>query len=202
MNTTKKGKENQAFNNYQIFVVALLAILQFSIVLDFMVLSPLGAQLMQELDVTTAQFGWVVSAYAFSAGFSGILAAGFADKFDRKKLLLFFYTGFIVGTFLCGLAPDYHLLLGARIVTGLFGGVIGSISFAIITDLFALEVRGRVMGFVQMAFSVSQIMGIPAGLYLANHWGWHAPFLMITGVSLLVYLSIWMYLKPIDAHLA
>ncbi|MEQ9439405.1 MAG: MFS transporter [Cyclobacteriaceae bacterium] len=202
MNTTPKGNKVRVFDRYQVFVIAILAILQFSIVLDFMVLSPLGAQLIEELDISTRQFGWVVSAYAFSAGFSGILAAGFADRFDRKKLLLFFYTGFIVGTGLCGLAPDYHFLLGARIVTGLFGGVISAISFAIITDLFALEVRGRVMGFVQMAFSVSQIMGIPVGLYLANHWGWHAPFLMITGVSVLVGLAIMVYLKPIDAHLA
>ena len=102
----------------------------------------------------------VVSAYAFSAGASGLLAAGFADKFDRKKLLLFFYGGFIIGTTFCALAPTYHDLLVARIITGVFGGGLSSISFAIITDLFALEVRGRVMGFVQMAFSVSQVMGM------------------------------------------
>src|SRR5690606_11721910 len=154
MNITKKANKESVFTTYQVFVIAILSILQFSIVLDFMVLSPLGAQLIEELEISTTQFGWVVSAYAFSAGISGIFAAGFADKFDRKKLLLFFYTGFIIGTAFCGIAPDYHFLLGARIVTGLFGGVISAISFAIITDLFALEVRGRVMGFVQMAFSV------------------------------------------------
>lgn len=201
MNTTKKANKESIFTTYQVFVIAILSILQFSIVLDFMVLSPLGAQLIEELDISTAQFGWVVSAYAFSAGISGLLAAGFADKFDRKKLLLFFYTGFIIGTAFCGIAPDYPFLLGARIVTGLFGGVISAISFAIITDLFALEVRGRVMGFVQMAFSVSQVMGIPVGLYLANHWGWHAPFLMITGISAFIGIAIVVYMKPIDAHL-
>ncbi len=190
------------FTPYQVFIIALLAILQFSVVLDFMVLSPLGAQLLEELQITTSQFGLVVSAYAFSAGISGLLAAGFADKFDRKKLLLFFYAGFIIGTVLCGIAPDYHFLLIARIVTGLFGGVISSITFAIITDLFRLEVRGRVMGFVQMAFASSQVMGIPLGLYLANHWGWHSPFLMIAGLSLLVGLAIILYMRPIDAHLA
>ncbi len=189
------------FTRYELFIVAILTILQFSIVLDFMVLSPLGAQLMKELHITTRQFGWVVSAYAFSAGASGLLAGGFADKFDRKKLLLFFYTGFIIGTLLCGIAPDYHFLLVARIVTGIFGGVIGSIGFAIITDLFRLEVRGRVMGFVQMAFATSQVMGIPVGLYLANHLGWHSPFLMIVGLSVLIWLAIWMYMRPIDAHL-
>jgi predicted MFS family arabinose efflux permease len=189
------------FSRYDIFVIAILTILQFTLILDFMVLSPLGAILMPALKISTAQFGMVVSAYAFSAGISGFLAAGFADKFDRKKLLLFFYIGFIGGTLFCGLAPNYHYLLLARIVTGIFGGVIGSISFAIITDLFRLEQRGRVMGFVQMAFASSQVLGLPIGLYFANLWGWHAPFIMIVLVSIVIAAMIIIYLKPIDAHL-
>lgn len=191
-----------SFTGYQRFIVAILTILQFTIVLDFMVLSPLSAILLPELNISTAQFGLVVSAYAFSAGGSGLLAAGFADRFDRKKLLLFFYTGFIVGTFLCGIAPNYHFLLIARIVTGLFGGVIGSVSYAIITDLFPLEMRGRVMGFVQMAFASSQVLGLPLGLYLAHFWDWHAPFLLIVAVSIIVYLSIVWKMKPVTDHLA
>ncbi|OZI06804.1 MFS transporter [Siphonobacter sp. BAB-5385] len=166
-----------------------------------MVLSPLGAILMPTLHITPVQFGWVVSAYAFSAGASGLLAAGFADNFDRKKLLLFFYTGFTLGTFLCSIATDYHFLLFARIFTGLFGGVIGSICSAIITDLFALEVRGRVMGFVQMAFATSQVLGIPIGLYLANEFGWHSPFTMIVLFCIVIGILILVYLKPIDKHL-
>jgi predicted MFS family arabinose efflux permease len=191
----------KVFSRYQMFIIALLAILQFTVVLDFMVLSPLGAQLMNVLHLTTSQFGLAVSGYAFSAGISGLLAAGFADKFDRKKLLLFFYTGFILGTFLCSIAPDYHFLLAARITTGFFGGVISSISYAIISDLFELKVRGRVMGFVQMAFATSQVMGIPVGLYFANRTGWHAPFTMITIVSIIEFISILIYMHPITAHL-
>jgi len=194
-------QKEKLFTKYQIFIIAILAILQFTVVLDFMVLSPLGAQLLEELRITTAQFGWVVSAYAFSAGASGLVAAGFADKFDRKYLLLFFYTGFVIGTFLCGIAPDYNFLLMARIVTGIFGGVVGSVSFAIITDLFKIEVRGRVMGFVQMAFSASQVLGLPIGLYFANLWGWHSPFIMIVGLSVIVGIAIVVYMKPISAHL-
>lgn len=197
----KSAALSKTFSSYQIFVIAILAILQFTIILDFMVLSPLSAILLDELSITTAQFGLVVSAYAFSAGASGLLASGFADKFDRKKLLLFFYIGFIIGTLFCGVAPNYHILMAARVVTGIFGGVIGSISYAIITDLFVMEKRGRVMGFVQMAFASSQILGIPFGLYLANHFGWHSPFLFIVGVSVIVCILIIIYLKPIDEHL-
>src|SRR5499425_2058036 len=157
------------FSGYQRFAVALLAFLQFSIVLDFMIISPLGAMIMPDLNIGPQRFGEVVSAYAFSAGTSGFLAAGFADRFDRKRFLLFFYSGFIAGTMLCALAPNYPLLLAARIVTGLFGGVIGSIVLAIATDLFPLQMRGRVMGVVQTAFAASQVLGIPFGIFLANH---------------------------------
>lgn len=191
-----------AFSPYQRFVVALLALLQFTVVLDFMVLSPLSDVLMKSMDISTTQFGWVVSAYAFSAGISGILAAGFADKFDRKKLLLFFYIGFIGGTAFCALAQNYVMLLSARIVTGLFGGVIGAISMAIIADLFAVQQRGRVMGIVQMGFAVSQVLGIPAGLFFANNWGWHSSFWMIVILATLVALSIIWLLKPVTAHLS
>ena len=189
------------FTSYQKTVIAILAFLQFTIILDFMVISPLGAILMPALKITPAQFGTVVSAYAFSASISGLLAAGIADRFDRKKLLAFFYAGFIFGTLLCGVAASFHFLLFARIVTGIFGGVIGSVVLAIATDLFPMEMRGRVMGIVQSAFAASQVLGIPAGLYLSNLWGWRAPFIMIVAIGALVGVAIFILLKPVDDHL-
>lgn len=189
------------FSGYQIFVVAVLAFLQFTIVLDFMIISPLGAIVMPSLGIGPRQFGEIVSAYAFSAGISGLLVAGFADRFDRKRFLLFFYTGFIIGTALCALAYNYHLLLAARIVTGLFGGVIGSVVLAIATDLFPLEMRGRVMGIVQTAFGASQVLGIPAGLYLAAHWDWRISFIAIVVIAIPVGVIIAAAMKPVAAHL-
>jgi predicted MFS family arabinose efflux permease len=170
-------------------------------VLDFMVLSPLGALVIPTLKITTAQFGLIVSAYAFSAGLSGFLTAGFADRFDRKKLLLFFYCGFLIGTLLCGLASDYHLLLLARMVTGVFAGVVGSISFAIVTDLFPLEMRGRVMGVIQTSFAASSVLGIPLALLLSTRWGWNAPFFMIVAVCAVVGGMIFIYMRPVAEHL-
>jgi len=192
---------NTPFTAYQKLVVFLLAITQFTVVLDFMVMSPMGDILMKAIDLKPSQFGIAVSAYAFSAGASGLLTAGFADRFDRKKLLLFFYSGFIVGTFFCGFANDYWTLVAARIVTGLFGGVIGSISMAIITDIFTLQQRGRVMGFVQMGFGASQVLGIPIGLYIANNWGWHSAFLWIAVMALIIVIIIAVKLIPITAHI-
>lgn len=199
--TLFRANPTESFTSYQRFVVALMAFLQFTIILDFMIMSPMGALLMPALKITPSQFGLVVSVYAFSAGISGILAAGFADRYDRKKFLMFFYVGFIFGTLLCGIAPSYPFLLIARMITGIFAGVIGSIVLAITTDVFSFEMRGRVIGFIQSAFAGSQILGIPIGLYLSNIWGWHMPFLMIVVISVVIGLVILIYLKPIDTHL-
>ena len=190
-----------SFSGYQKVVIGMLAFLQFAVILDFMLMSPLGALIMPSLSVTPAQFGTVVSAYAFAAGISGLLTAGFADRFDRKKLLLFFYTGFIAGTAWCGVAQSFESLLLARIITGLFGGVIGSVILAIATDLFPPQMRGRVMGFIQTAFAASQVLGIPIGIYLSNQWNWHVPFLALVVLGLIGGLVIAVFMKPVADHL-
>ena len=197
----KNTIEIPPFTLHQKIIIAILALLQFTVILDFMIISPLGDILMKKLDMTTSNFGFAVSGYAFSAGISGLLAAGFADRFDRKKLLIFFYTGFIIGTVFCAFASNYWWLLFARIFTGLFGGVIGSVSLAIVTDLFVIHQRGRVMGFIQMAFATSQILGIPLGLYFANNWGWHSAFIMIAALGVLILIAIVTKMQPITKHL-
>jgi predicted MFS family arabinose efflux permease len=194
-------QQKHGFSRYQSLLIALLALVQFTVVLDFIIMSPLGAIIMPALNITAGQFGVAVSAYAFSAGISGILAAGFADRFDRKRLLLFFYLGFTAGTALCALAPNYHVLLIGRIVTGLFGGVIGSVVMAIVTDLFALHLRGRVMGFVQTAFAASQVLGVPVGLFLSNHWSWHVAFGALVGLSIAAMAAVLLVMRPVTGHL-
>ncbi|HET9745562.1 MAG TPA: MFS transporter [Chitinophagaceae bacterium] len=192
---------DKKFTRYQVLVIILLSLTQFTVVLDFMVMSPLGDMLMKSMSLTTSQFGFAVSGYALSAGASGLLTAGFADKFDRKKLLLFFYIGFTAGTLLCGFASSYIMLLAARIITGIFGGVIGSISMAILADLFPLHQRGRAMGFMQMGFGASQVLGIPVSLYIANIWGWQSPFIMIVGLAAIIWLVTMLKMHPVTKHL-
>jgi predicted MFS family arabinose efflux permease len=200
MNTPSNALPAQ-FSGYQKVVVVLLAFLQFAVILDFMLMAPLGALIMPALSIDPVQFGMVVSAYAFAAGAAGLLTAGFADRFDRKRLLLFFYLGFILGTLWCGLAQSFESLLLARIVTGLFGGIIGSVVLAIATDLFPPQMRGRVMGAIQTAFAASQILGIPVGIYLSNRWNWHVPFLAMTALGLLGGLVVAWLMKPVADHL-
>lgn len=195
-------KNTTALTRYQWLAVAILALTQFTVVLDFMVMSPLGDLLMKDFKVKPDQFGIVVSSYALAAGLSGFLTAGFADRFDRKRLLVFFYSGFILGTLFCGLAESYNQLVLARILTGLFGGVMSSISMAIVADIFSLEQRGRVMGFMQMGFGLSQIVGIPLSLFIADMYNWQTPFYLIVGLSVGMLLAILLALKPINAHLA
>ncbi|WP_213881415.1 MFS transporter [Pseudomonas sp. dw_358] len=198
---TAEASALPAFTRYQKFVVALLATLQFALIIDFMLMAPLGAMIMPALHMSARQFGLVVSAYAFSAGICGLLTAGFADRFDRKKLLLFFYSGFVVGTLWCGLADSFEGLLLARIITGVFAGVIGSIVLAIAADLFAAHQRGRVMGVIQTAFAASQVLGLPVGLYLANHGSWHMPFLVLAAIGAAGGLLIALMMRPVAEHL-
>lgn len=190
-----------AFNRYQKFVIALLTFLQFTVILDFMILYPLGPVLIPHLKITAAQFSFLAAVYPLSAGISGFVIAGFADRFDRKKVLLLFYVGFILGTVFCALAANYYFFLFARIITGLFGGVVASVVFTIITDLFSFQTRGRVIGYVQTAFAASQILGFPIGLFFANLLGWRASFAMIVVISIPVLILVLFKLKPIAEHL-
>jgi predicted MFS family arabinose efflux permease len=201
MNATTSPVLDKKFSPYQVIVIILLGLTQFTVVLDFMVMSPLGDMLMKSMELPTKEFGFALSGYAFSAGISGLLTAGFADRYDRKKLLLFFYIGFIGGTLFCALATNYIMLLTARIITGVFGGVIGSISFAIIADLFPLHQRGRAMGFLQMGFGASSVLGIPISLALAEKWGWQSPFFMIVALAIIIWIVIVTKMKPVTLHL-
>jgi len=199
--TTANVQHKPLFTRYQTFVVGLLAFLQFSVILDFMIMSPLGALIMPAMEISPRQFGVIVSAYAFSAGISGLLMAGFADRYDRKKILLVFYIGFVGATIWCGLAQSFPMLLLARIVTGIFGGVIGSVVLAIATDLFVPQLRGRVMGVIQTAFAASQVLGLPVGLYLSNRWTWHAPFLAMAAFGAIGGVIIMWRMQPVVEHL-
>ena len=194
-------RNKKPFTSYQRLIILLLTLTQFTVVLDFMVMSPLGDILIKRLDISPGEFSILVSSYAIAAGVSGFLTAGFADRFDRKKILLFFYAGFILGTLFCALSESYESLLLARVFTGVFGGVMSSISMAIVADLFSMDQRGRVMGFLQMGFGLSQILGIPISLYLATMWDWQAPFYLVVGMGLLVFAGLIVGLKPVDSHL-
>ena len=157
----------------------LLAAIQFTHILDFMIIMPLGNYLMPYFHISTHQFSLIVSAYSYAAFASGIIAAFVIDDFDRKKSLLFGYTGFTIGTLLCGLAPNYQILIAARVLAGLFGGLIGAQILFIMADTFAYEKRGRAMGYLMAAFSVASVLGVPISLYVAN---------LLAGMLLLLWL--------------
>jgi DHA1 family inner membrane transport protein len=178
-----------------------LACVNFTHIVDFMILMPLGPQLMKIFDIKPYQFGFVVSAYGIAAAISGFCLAFVADKFDRKKMLLIAYIGFIIGTFGCGLAPTYEILILARIVAGIFGGMIGSQVLSIVADKFPYERRASAMGIIMTAFSVASVVGVPGGLYLANLFGWHAPFFTVGGLSIIVGVLIMIFIPDINEHL-
>ncbi len=182
-------------------MLLLLACLNFTHILDFMIMMPLGNYLMPHFGISTRFFSLVVAAYPITAFVSGMVAAFYVDKFDRKKILLRAYIGFILGTICCGIAPDPYFLIGARIITGLFGGLIGAQVLSIVADVFPYEKRGRAMATIFTAFSIASVFGVPFSLYLANLISWHAPFLFIGLVGAFVIPLISKFLPSMTSHL-
>ncbi|MBK8759793.1 MAG: MFS transporter [Sulfuritalea sp.] len=178
-----------------------LAGIQFAHILDFMIMMPLGPVLMRELGVGTHEFGLLVSSYTFSAAFTGLLAAMFVDRFERKRLLLTMFGLFAVATLACGLAPGYWTLLAARGTAGAFGGVLGSMVQTMVGDLIPFERRGRASGTIMSAFSLSTVAGVPLSLYLANHFGWRFPFYFIALLSCGLLALGWKMLPTLRGHL-
>ena len=178
-----------------------LAGIQFTHILDFMIMMPLGPQFTALFGISNAQFGLLVSAYTLSAGFSGLMAATYIDRFGRKQLLLGMYSLFGLATLACALAPDYVWLMVARVAAGLFGGVLSALSQTIVADVIPFERRGRAMSVVMTSFSVSTVAGVPLGLFLAAHFNWHAPFVGIAVLVGLLALAAWQTLPRLDAHL-
>ncbi len=178
-----------------------LAGIQFAHILDFMIMMPLGPVLMKELGVGTHEFGLLVSSYTFSAAFTGLLAAMFVDRFERKRLLLTMFALFALATLACGLAPGYWTLLVARGTAGAFGGVLGSMVQTMVGDLIPFERRGRASGTIMSAFSLSTVAGVPLSLYLANHFGWRFPFYFIALLSCGLLALGWRMLPTLRGHL-
>ncbi len=187
--------------NSERFILVVLTAIQFTNILDFVIMMPLGPQLMRIFSISPQEFGLVVSAYTLSAGVSGFLAAFFLDRFDRKKALLTLYAGFTVGTFLCSVAPTYVFLVSARIVAGLFGGILAATILAIISDIIPYERRGTAMGMIMMSFSLAQVAGVPIGLFIANNFGWNTTFGFLAASAVLCWIAAARMLPSIQIHL-
>lgn len=182
-------------------LIFVLAAIQFTHIMDFMIMMPLGPQLMRIFNINPTQFGLIVSAYTFTAGISGFLGAFLIDRFDRKKAVQFMYLGFTIGTIACALAPNYYLLVFARAFAGMFGGVMSALILSIVGDTFTYERRASAMGAVMAAFSFASVLGVPFGLYLANTFSWHAPFFFIGGLGIIVFVLITLIIPQMNSHI-
>ncbi|MCB9344286.1 MAG: MFS transporter [Saprospiraceae bacterium] len=182
-------------------LLLILAAVNFTHIMDFMIMMPLGPQLMKLFDINPQQFGFAVSAYSIMAGITGFISAFFVDKYDRKKVLLFAYIGFVIGTFSCAFAPSYEFLLAARTLAGFFGGMIAAQVLSIVADTFEYQRRASAMGILMTSFSLASVIGVPTGLWLAAHYSWHAPFLVIGGLGVAIIILIGALIPPINKHL-
>jgi predicted MFS family arabinose efflux permease len=190
--------------NKEYFFLFSLAGIQFTHILDFMIMMPLGPEFIRELNINTHEFGLLLSSYTFAAALAGVFATYFVDRFERRVLLLSLYACFIIATLVCGLAPDYHSLFIARAFAGAFGGILGSLVQTIVADSIPFERRGKALGTVMSAFSVSTVAGVPLSLLLANnipYLGWRAPFFFIALISTLILYLAYRNIPRIIGHL-
>src|SRR5438445_13703093 len=182
-------------------LLLLLAAVQFTHIMDFMILMPLGPQLMRELHIGPGRFSALVAAYTISSGVVGLLAAPFIDRFDRRKVLLLAYSGFTTGTLACALSQSSTTLLAARALSGAFGGLSTRVVMAIIGDVVPAERGAAGVGIVMTAFSVAAAVGIPFGLQLAQHCRWEAPFFLLAGIAGGTWVMAFLRLPALQGHL-
>jgi predicted MFS family arabinose efflux permease len=183
-------------------LLLLLASIQFTHILDFVIIMPLGPRFMDVFKINPQEFGFIVSSYTFSAGLAGIIGTGFVDRFDRKAVLNTAYLGFVLGTYLSAISPDYKMLLLARIVSGAFGGILGAMVFSILGDVIPYERRGKASGIIMSAFSFASVIGVPLGLYLASQFNsWAAPFWGLAILSTFILLFSHFIMPSVKTHI-
>jgi len=185
----------------ELLLLFTLAFVQFTHILDNMIMMPMAPNLKKTMDITTQGFGFLVSSYGIAAFISAIAATFYIDRFDRKKMLMILYVGFLVGTFSCALAPDYYSLMAARIFTGIFGGIAGSIILSIIGDVIPLEKRARGMGILMSGFALASVAGVPLGIYLSEKYSWHAPYFLVAFLGIFVLIAAYIFVPNVTNHL-
>ncbi|MEM6697447.1 MAG: MFS transporter [Bacteroidota bacterium] len=201
MTKTNPSSQEDRLQKNELILLALLATVQFTHIIDFMIVMPLGAQFMDIFEISPKQFSWIVTSYALAAFISGLLSASFIDRFDRKQALFWLYVGFTSGTLACSFTESYTFFLAARMLTGAFGGVLGALVLSIAGDAIPLVRRGRAMGIIMTAFSVASVAGVPAGLYLAAQFKWNTPFLVVGLLSAIFCVAILLLMPSMTKHI-
>lgn len=173
----------------------------FTHIMDSMIMMPLGDVFMKEFSLSPQQFSFLIGAYAIGAFISNLSGIFILDLFDRRKALLFVYSGFLIGTFVCGLCNSYETLVLVRFLTGIFGGLNGALVFSIVSDIFAYKERGKAMGIVMGGFSAAAALGVPLGLFFSYNYSWSYAFYFIALFGLPVLLTILFVFPPIVKHM-
>jgi MFS transporter, DHA1 family, inner membrane transport protein len=195
------SRDTESGRRRERLILLILSAVQFITIVDFIIVMPLGPQLMRSLQIDPAQFGLIVSSYTFASGAAGLVASSIVDRFARRTTFLVLYAGFLLGTFLCAVAPNYLALVAARVATGAFGGILGGLSMTIVGDVFPEERRGRATGMLMSGFALASVAGVPFGLFLGTEYGWHMPFIVLAAGGLPFLFLAPLALPRLDAHL-
>jgi len=181
-------------------VVFLVGAVQFINVLDFTMVMPLGPDFARALGIPMSDLPKIVAGYGEAAATAGLLGSFFLDRFDRRKAIAVAMIGLVAGTLAGGLAHDLRGMTLARVLAGTFGGPATSLAYAIIADVIPPARRGKAMGAVMGAFSVAQVLGVPAALLVSERFGWRVPFFGAAALGAAVALASAFMLPPLTEH--
>jgi predicted MFS family arabinose efflux permease len=187
-----------SYNRQEKLLLTTLAGAKFTHIMDFMVMMPLGPVLMKTMDISAQQFGFLVASYTISAGIAVLCSALFIDKLPRRKSLIVVYLGFIAGTLVCGISDSYYTLMLARMLTGIFGGILNAMILSTVGDSFPIEKRAGAMGVVMSAFSAAAAFGVPFGIYLASLGDWNWPFFVIVVLAVPIWFGLYIFVPKMQ----
>lgn len=195
------AEKQEGFKSRELVILCVLALMQFTYIVDYILLMPLGPELMHNFRIGAQQFSFLISVYTLSAALSGFIASFLIDRFDRKKAIILFYLGFSAGPVITIFANSYEFLLVARIFSGAFGGVLTALIMTMLGDAIETSKIGRGTSFVLTANAVGSILGVPAALFLVHNGTWKTPFYVILVVNIIVLITGFFSLPSVKKNL-
>lgn len=162
----------------------------FGIGLTEFVIAGLLPQVGAGLHVSTGAAGWLISGYALTVAVGAILVTAVTANLPRKAVLVGLVGLFVLGNLLSALAPDYPVMLLGRVVAALCHGTYFGLGSLLARRLVPADRASRAVAVMFAGLTVANVLGVPFGALIGEHWGWRATFWAITAVGLLAMLAI------------
>ncbi len=183
--------------NLALFALALSA---FGIGTTEFVIMGILPQVSNSLQVTIPQAGLLVSLYALGVAIGAPILAVLTKNFSRKKALLTLMLIFIIGNVCCALSFHYGQMMAARIVTSFCHGSFFGIGAVVAAGLVPPQRKASAVALMFTGLTLANVIGVPFGTWIAQHWEWHITFWLIAGIGVLAFLALLAFLPECGSN--